>query len=187
MDLFPHVFLIFNYWNFDLGIFVLRSSISVQMNKNIFGIINKRGIQMRKKVVQGKFIWHSRVPCNYSVPSGFEVFWKLNSLFRNFLTKQIEGKLKKLSTENKYYCATTILVRWQSSLYFFGRLPADMFKYYYHSLLQMQWSPKLIMIFYRNLRCRLSVSPNAIAPTIFYSLIKNLQPVSFNWNIDSHT
>ena len=73
------------------------------MNKNIFGIINKRGIQMRKKIAQGKFIWHSRVS------SGFEVFWKLNSLFRNFSTKKIEEKLKKLSTENKYYCATTIL------------------------------------------------------------------------------
>ena len=151
------------------------------MNKNIFGIINKQDIQMRKKIAQGKFIWHSRFS------GGFEVFWKLNSLFRNFSTKKIEEKLKKLSTENKYYCATTILGCWQSSLYFFGRLPADMFKYYYHSLFQMQWSPKLIMIFYRNLRCRLSVSPNAIAPTIFYSLIKNLQPVSFNWNIDSHT
>ena len=148
---------------------------------NIFGIFNKQDIQIRKKIAQGKFVWHSQVP------SGFKVFWKLNSLFRNFSTNKIKGKLKKLSTENNYYCATTILVRWQSSLYFFGRPPADMFKYYSHSLFQMQWSPKLIMTFYRNLRCRLSVSPNAIAPTIFYSLIKILQPVSFNCNIDSHT
>ena len=39
---FLHVFLIFNSWNFNIGIFLLRSSISVQLSKNILGIINKR-------------------------------------------------------------------------------------------------------------------------------------------------
>ena len=41
MDLssfFSHVFLIFNYGNFDIGLFVLRSSVSVQVSKKIFGI-----------------------------------------------------------------------------------------------------------------------------------------------------
>ena len=40
---FSLVFFIFSYWNFDIGIIVLRSSISVQVSKKIFGIINKRG------------------------------------------------------------------------------------------------------------------------------------------------
>ena len=57
---FSQVFLIFNYWNFDFGIFVLRSSISVQMSRNIFGIINKRGVQisiggLRKKIALETF------------------------------------------------------------------------------------------------------------------------------------
>ena len=35
---FTHVFLILNYWNFDIGMFVLRLSISVQVIKKLFGI-----------------------------------------------------------------------------------------------------------------------------------------------------
>ena len=35
-----HVFLILNYWNFDIRMFVLRLSISVQVSNKIFGIIN---------------------------------------------------------------------------------------------------------------------------------------------------
>ena len=54
---FSHVFLIFNYWDFGIGMFVLKSSNSVKLRKNkhwevgINSKINKRGI----------FIWHSRV------------------------------------------------------------------------------------------------------------------------------
>ena len=40
---FSYVFLIFNYWNVDIAMFVLRSPISPQMSKRIFGIINERG------------------------------------------------------------------------------------------------------------------------------------------------
>ena len=72
--IFSHVFLIFNYWNFDIEMFVLRSSILVQVIKS-FGIINKwRGgsIQIRsigrvgkkfktKQAQAAMFIWHSRV------------------------------------------------------------------------------------------------------------------------------
>ena len=43
---FSYVFLILNYWNFDIGVFVLKSSISVQVIKKIFGTINKRGVQI---------------------------------------------------------------------------------------------------------------------------------------------
>ena len=42
MNLFSHVFLIFNYWNFAVGMYVLRSSI-LQVSKKIFGKINKWG------------------------------------------------------------------------------------------------------------------------------------------------
>ena len=37
-----------NSWNFDIGMFVLRSSVSVQVSKKIFGIINKWGVQFWK-------------------------------------------------------------------------------------------------------------------------------------------
>ena len=36
----------FNNQNVDIGKFVLRLSISAQANKKIFGITNKRGIQI---------------------------------------------------------------------------------------------------------------------------------------------
>lgn len=39
---FSYVSLIFNYWYFDIGLFVLRSSNSVQLSKKMFGIINER-------------------------------------------------------------------------------------------------------------------------------------------------
>ena len=41
--IFFHVFHIFYYRNFDIGMFVLRSSSSLQAIKKIFEIINKRG------------------------------------------------------------------------------------------------------------------------------------------------
>ena len=44
--IFFHVFLVFNYWNSDIGMFVLRSSISVQVSKKIFGIITGEGVQI---------------------------------------------------------------------------------------------------------------------------------------------
>ena len=44
--------------------FVLRSLISVQVSKKVFGIINKWGIQIIKRWVT--FIWHSRVRCTMS-------------------------------------------------------------------------------------------------------------------------
>ena len=65
-----HVFLTFNYWNFVIKIFVLRSS---QVSKKTLGIINKRGFQIsikgegvlvekiRKLTSGGTFIWHSKV------------------------------------------------------------------------------------------------------------------------------
>ena len=40
---FSHVFLIFDCSNFDIGIIVLRSSISVQVSKNVFGTIKRGG------------------------------------------------------------------------------------------------------------------------------------------------
>ena len=80
-QMFSLVFFIFSYWNFDIGIIVLRSSISVQVSKKIFGIINKRGgVQIsiaclgggRRGCVEkhsknnkprgwGTFIWKTRV------------------------------------------------------------------------------------------------------------------------------
>ena len=42
---FSNVFLIFNYWSFGIGIYVLRLPILVQVSKKIFGIINKLGVQ----------------------------------------------------------------------------------------------------------------------------------------------
>ena len=39
-DVFPTFFSY--YWNFDIGIFVLRSSISLEASKKIFGITNKK-------------------------------------------------------------------------------------------------------------------------------------------------
>ena len=44
MDLFLHIFIIFNYCNFDIRMFVLRLSVSAQECKKIFGIINKQGV-----------------------------------------------------------------------------------------------------------------------------------------------
>ena len=43
---FLHVLLIFNYLNFDNGMFVLRLSVLVQLSKKIFGTINKGGVQI---------------------------------------------------------------------------------------------------------------------------------------------
>ena len=39
-------FLSFNYWNFDIGMFLLRSPISIQLSKKIFGMISKNGVQI---------------------------------------------------------------------------------------------------------------------------------------------
>ena len=53
---FSYVFLIFNYWNVDIAMFVLRSPISPQMSKRIFGIINERGgvgVQISIRVGEG--------------------------------------------------------------------------------------------------------------------------------------
>ena len=46
MWIFFHLFYILNYWNFNIGIFILRSLISVKMSIQIFGTINKRGVQI---------------------------------------------------------------------------------------------------------------------------------------------
>ena len=68
MDLLSQVFLIFNYWNFGIGMFVLRSSFLVQVTKKIFGKTNKRGGPNKHRGVEGmgsgKFrgniFWHSK-------------------------------------------------------------------------------------------------------------------------------
>ena len=52
-DLFSHVFLIFNYWSFNIGMLVLRSLISVPVSKQIFGKINK----LEERVVQISTGW----------------------------------------------------------------------------------------------------------------------------------
>lgn len=79
---FFHVFLIFIYWNFDIGRLVLSSSIWMQVRKKIFGIINKlRGpnklffggggevveFENNSKInkLWGRFIWHSKVIKKY--------------------------------------------------------------------------------------------------------------------------
>ena len=43
---FLHVLLIFSYLNFDIGMFVLRLLVLVQLSKKIFGTINKGGVQI---------------------------------------------------------------------------------------------------------------------------------------------
>ena len=69
---FSHVFLIFDCSNFDIGIIVLRSSISVQVSKNVFGTIKRGGgvqisiggFEKNSKINKrrgGTFIWHTRV------------------------------------------------------------------------------------------------------------------------------
>ena len=75
---FSYVFLIFNYWNVDIAMFVLRSPISPQMSKRIFGIIKERGgvgvqisirvgkgLEKQKLTDGGTFIWHPRVLFHY--------------------------------------------------------------------------------------------------------------------------
>ena len=56
MDLFLHVFhMFFSYYRiFDIGMFALRSSVSVQVIKKIFRIINKLGVQIRSVDRAGK-------------------------------------------------------------------------------------------------------------------------------------
>ena len=44
--MFFKIFLIFNYWNFDIGMFVLRSSVSVKESKKLFTITNKQRVQI---------------------------------------------------------------------------------------------------------------------------------------------
>ena len=46
MWIFFHLFYMLNYWNSNIGIFILRSLISVKMIVQIFGTINKRGVQI---------------------------------------------------------------------------------------------------------------------------------------------
>ena len=45
MNLFPHVFHMF-LSNFGIGMFVLKLSVLLQVSKKIFGIINKREVQI---------------------------------------------------------------------------------------------------------------------------------------------
>ena len=53
LNMFSRVFLIFSYWNFDIRMFVLRSSISVQVSKKKLEIINKReGVQISIRVLE---------------------------------------------------------------------------------------------------------------------------------------
>ena len=50
---FSHVFLIFNHWNYDIGMLVLRSSILVQVSKKLFWI--NGGVQLSIGRLEKKF------------------------------------------------------------------------------------------------------------------------------------
>ena len=52
---FSHAFIIFNYWNFDIGMHVLRSPISHSWIKKMFEIINKR--RERGPYNHERFMW----------------------------------------------------------------------------------------------------------------------------------
>ena len=79
-------YLILYYCNFDIGMFVLRSSISVQVKKKIFGIINKRGgggevqvnigrVGKNQKLTSGwTFNWHPRVKVWSAMDSHWMIF-----------------------------------------------------------------------------------------------------------------
>ena len=54
---FLHVFLIFNYWNFGIGMFVLKSSNSVKLRKNKHWEVGNNSKINKREI----FIWHSRV------------------------------------------------------------------------------------------------------------------------------
>ena len=53
---FPHAFFMFDYWNFDIGMFVLRSSILLQASKGMFWIIIEREVKVSVVLVANIYL-----------------------------------------------------------------------------------------------------------------------------------
>ena len=95
---------------FDIEMFVLRSSISVQVSKKIFRIINKRGVQISlgrfeksQKLTGGveggrvrTFIWHLRVTLKEKLHLKTNLFWCVACLTHKFLWS-VYSVIKNLS------------------------------------------------------------------------------------------
>ena len=92
---FSHVFLTFHYWNFDVGIFVLKSETLVQASKKIFGMRNKRTGKMRVGGMRGVRGWGGELRVPNKHWQGGSVVVRKN--------KKITSKGRRLFGSQKYF------------------------------------------------------------------------------------